>query len=134
MDERERLRARNDAMRAEVQALLDDYRAQRDRVLEVQERLSGLSARASSSDGVVTVTVGPRGTLEDLELSPYAYRQLDPHSLASRIVETARRAADEVAQMQQELVSPFVPAGMTDPATGLPDLARLLPSDPSAGL
>ena len=131
---REDLQARNDAMRAQVETMLTDYRQQRQALADVQEQLSRLRVRRSSPDGVVTVTVGPRGVLEGLQLSTFAYRQVDPATLAERILETAQAAADEVSRLQQELLAPLVPDDLTDPSTGLPDVSRLLPEDPGSFL
>lgn len=68
---------------------------------ELQENLAEASATVSSSDGSVTVRIGPNGGLENLELGRRAAEH-SPARLTGLIMETVRKgqrkAADKIAE------------------------------------
>jgi len=63
----------------------------------------------SSDDGLVTVTVGARGELVQLDIDPRVYRRPDSRALADAIVTTVRRAAQEAQERVLEIFAPIVP-------------------------
>jgi DNA-binding protein YbaB len=65
---------------------------------------------ASSADGSVRVTVGPRGQLVDLVLDRGRSRELDDERLARTIVATVQEAAAQTAGRVEELVAAYLPA------------------------
>ncbi|GGM72726.1 hypothetical protein GCM10011609_05630 [Lentzea pudingi] len=70
------------------------------------ENLSAASATATSKDGSVTVTVGPNGGLQNLQLGHRAVELGGPR-LTAMILETARAAQKQAAQQVLELFKPL---------------------------
>jgi DNA-binding protein YbaB len=63
----------------------------------------------TSDDGLVTVTVGARGELVQLDIDPRVYRRPDSRQLADTIVATVRRAAAQAQERVLEIFEPIVP-------------------------
>ncbi|HEV2784647.1 MAG TPA: YbaB/EbfC family nucleoid-associated protein, partial [Actinophytocola sp.] len=95
--------------RAQVEELLADYQRSREQLAAVHRALASVSASASSEDGAVTATVGPRGSLTGLVIDESAYRRYRPAELADLIVRTAAAAAGQAARSATELVAPVLP-------------------------
>ncbi|GGO76963.1 YbaB/EbfC family nucleoid-associated protein [Nonomuraea cavernae] len=102
----------SDEFRLAIEELAGEYNRQAAQVREAYAKLTELSAVGRSADGMVTVTVGPRGQVCDLRLDPRAYRKLSPSELASSIMEQIGVATAEVAERTKELMAPLVPAGL----------------------
>lgn len=113
---------------AQVDELLADYRRSRDQLASVHQALASVRASATSSDGLVTATVGPDGVLVDLEFADVAYRNYRPERLAALVVEATVAAAAKAARRANDLVAPVLPAG-TDPAALLRGTADLTPAE-----
>lgn len=92
---REELAARIDALRTGFEDIARDART--------------LTASATSPDGYVTATVGPRGEVVRIELDPRIYRRPDSTRLASTITETIHRAAEEAGSKLTGALSRVVP-------------------------
>lgn len=75
-----------------------------------QQQFLGVSATARSEDGMVEVTVGPRGQLVDLKLDPRIYRKPNSTELANKIVETTRRASEDAMNQGKQIVDQNTPA------------------------
>ena len=124
-------------MRAEWQAHIDEllgkYRAMRDQLGQTQHRIAEIRGTAVSANGWVTVTVGPRGELIDLELDSRIYRAPDSRGLAKLIVETTREATANAHRQLRDIIAPMLPTELGDldgMATGI-DLTTFLPEDPT---
>ncbi len=101
----------NRALRARFDEVYGDYQRLRSGMDELQHRLTELRVTARSADGLVTVTVGPRGQLVDLHLDRTVYRELPPDELAGLIVAVTASAAARVAGEVQQLMTGYLPAG-----------------------
>lgn len=114
--------------RARVDELLADYRRSRGHLATVHQQLAAVSASASSDDGSITATVGPRGTLTGLTLTDEAYRRYRPAELATEILRLTATASSAALSQAGELIAPALPAG-TDPAALLLGTADLSPDE-----
>ncbi|BCY11095.1 YbaB/EbfC family nucleoid-associated protein [Actinoplanes sp. L3-i22] len=77
---------------------------------ETQRRVLAVTAAATSSDGMITVVVGPRGQLIDLKIDPRVYRTPNAGALAATILATARVAVDKAIEQTKEIVDSQLPA------------------------
>ncbi|TWP52727.1 YbaB/EbfC family nucleoid-associated protein [Lentzea tibetensis] len=73
---------------------------------DLQENFASASATASSRDGAVTVTVGPNGGLQNLQLGHRAV-ELGAPRLTALILETARIAQKQAAGKVLEVFRPL---------------------------
>ncbi|TML24135.1 MAG: YbaB/EbfC family nucleoid-associated protein [Actinobacteria bacterium] len=118
---------------AHIDELLGQYRTMRDRLGDTQRQIAQLQATAESPDGLVEVTVGPRGELVSLKLRPGIYRAPDSDRLAELILATTRDAARLAHERLRALIEPIVPAELGD-LGGMGadfDVTALLPEDPT---
>jgi DNA-binding protein YbaB len=92
----------------------------------LKENLGGAVVTMSSPDEAVTVTIGPNGSLKNLQLSHRAAEH-SPQQLGSLIMTTVRRAQRVMAERVIEAVTEF--GGGESDATKL--LRNYLPEDPS---
>lgn len=97
-------------LQARADELMAEFERLRAGTADLQQKLQAIKVKAKSPDGYVSVTVGPRGQLLDLELDARIYRQPNSKELASTITATIQRAATEAANQVAELCTPFVPA------------------------
>ncbi|MDT5024550.1 MAG: hypothetical protein QOE61_976 [Micromonosporaceae bacterium] len=116
---------------AHIDELLQQYRQVRDNLGQMQREMTELTATAESPGGAVRATVDYRGNLTKLEINPRAHRSLDSATLADQIVETTKKAAQQVQERVREVVSPNVPdvAGLSG-IGGDFDFTKLFPEDP----
>lgn len=110
--------------RSRVDELLADYRRSKEHLAEVHRHLAAVRGSASSADGSVTVTVGPRGTLTNLTLSEDAYRIRRPQELAVEIVRLIAKATVSALSEASEILAPALPPG-SDPQAVLIGTADL---------
>ncbi|MCX2947144.1 YbaB/EbfC family nucleoid-associated protein [Lentzea sp. NEAU-D7] len=73
---------------------------------DLTENFAASSATVTSKDGAVTVTVGPNGGLQNLQLGPRAVEMGGPR-LTALILETARAAQKQAATQVLELFKPL---------------------------
>ncbi|GAA2213951.1 hypothetical protein GCM10009850_094150 [Nonomuraea monospora] len=92
-----------------LEQLVQEVDQQTEQLRQMQERMRELSATATSKDGMVTVTVGPRGEVRTIDLDPRVYRKLTPSELSDTIVAQIRDATRQVSGEMKELMEPFVP-------------------------
>ncbi|GGQ02571.1 YbaB/EbfC family nucleoid-associated protein [Streptosporangium pseudovulgare] len=102
----------SDEFRRTMEELAEEYNRQAAQLRETYGRLNELNVTAQSDDGMVSVTVGPRGQVQDLTLDPRVYRKLSPSELARAIMEQIGAATGEVADQTKELMAPFLPEGL----------------------
>ncbi|HJQ45760.1 MAG TPA: YbaB/EbfC family nucleoid-associated protein [Amycolatopsis sp.] len=100
--------------RAQVEELLAGYRRSRDQLAAVHRELSSVTASASDADGLITATVGPRGTLTNLVIADSAYRRYRPAELAEQIVRVTGAATVRALARAGEVLAPALPSE-TDP-------------------
>lgn len=93
-----------------------------------QEQLASSSATTRSSDGSVSVTVGPGGNLTGLNLTERAY-QRPPRQLAAQIMQLAAQAQQQVSAQVMAAFGGLV--GADSPAMSV--LSPFLPPEPSEG-
>ncbi|MDO3701070.1 YbaB/EbfC family nucleoid-associated protein [Micromonospora sp. C28SCA-DRY-2] len=101
----------NRALRARFDEVYGQYRRLRSGLDELQAKLAELRITRHSDDGQVTATVGARGELIAVELSPAVYRDRDAAGLGRKITETVHRASTAAVAATQELVAGYLPAG-----------------------
>src|SRR5947209_19173886 len=131
-DDRAQLEARNAAMRDKVDDLLDTYRKQTARLQEAQQARSALSARLTSPDGLVEVTVDASGMLTGLKIAPSAFERTRPEALSRTILDLTRRGVTQIRQQANELMKPLTEGlpDLSDLVSGAPSLAALVPKLP----
>ncbi|XVV12754.1 YbaB/EbfC family nucleoid-associated protein [Actinoplanes sp. CA-131856] len=77
----------------------------------LQHRLESLRVTAASPDGLVRVTVGPRGELVDLRLTRRTTRNMDSEYVSRTIVATVHSAAEKARHQVKSLMADYLPAG-----------------------
>ena len=93
---------------------------------QLKENLGSALVTISSPDESVTVTIGPNGSLKDLQLSHRAAEHT-PQQLGSMIMQTVRRAQRTMAEKVVEAVTEF--GGGENDASTL--IRNYLPEDPN---
>jgi DNA-binding protein YbaB len=96
------LQEQADALKADFERLMAEGPA-------VAARAREVAVTRKSRDGLVSVTVGPRGELVQLDLDPRIYRRPDSRDLADSIVETVQAAAAEAQEQVVEVLSSVIP-------------------------
>lgn len=96
-------------LRARADELMAQFERMRSGVGELQQRLRSVNATVTSDDGLVTVTVGPRGQVTKVEFDPRIYRRPNSKELSVTVTETIRRATEKAMGDVEELLRPFVP-------------------------
>jgi DNA-binding protein YbaB len=96
------LQAHADQLRTDFQRLMADGPA-------VAARARQVVVTRRSRDGLVSVTVGPRGDLVHLDIDPRVFRRPDSRGLADSIVETVQAAAQEAQEQVVETLSTVIP-------------------------
>ncbi|MER7361346.1 YbaB/EbfC family nucleoid-associated protein [Nonomuraea wenchangensis] len=102
----------SEEFRLTVEELAKEYNRQATQLREAYGKLSELTATAESRDRMVSVTVGPRGQVQNIKLDPRVYRKLSPSQLARAIMEQIGAATGQVAGQTKELMAPFMPQGI----------------------
>ncbi|MEV4475602.1 YbaB/EbfC family nucleoid-associated protein [Nonomuraea salmonea] len=97
------------AMRAYADELRETFTRLQDEGLELHAKARAVQVTETSRDGLVSVTVGPRGDLIRLDLDPRIYRRPDARALADTIAETAHRAAAAAQERVMEIFEPVIP-------------------------
>lgn len=92
-----------------LEQLVQEVNQQTEQLERMHEKVRELSATVRSDDGMVTVTVGPRGEVRAIDFDPRVYRRLSPSELSALIVAEIGRATRQVSDQMRELMRPFVP-------------------------
>ena len=132
-DRRVQMEARNAAMRQQVNSLLADLNRQSAALQKAQMQAAEVTSRATSADGLVTVTVNAVGIVTDMQFAPSAFDRSTPDKLARSVVAVTQQAAS-AAQRQVEDALALVRGELLDlPAVvpGAPSLKDLLPNQSS---
>jgi DNA-binding protein YbaB len=85
-------------LRAQIAAMLDEYRATRARIERLQATAAHLRVWVSSPDRSVTVTVDVSGELQELTIDPVRASRLDAPTLADNILSASRLAAAQARE------------------------------------
>ncbi|MFV2088610.1 YbaB/EbfC family nucleoid-associated protein [Micromonospora sp. LOL_021] len=96
-------------LRARADELMAQFDRMRSGAADLQQRLRAVSATVTSDDGLVTVTVGPRGQVTKVELDPRIYRRPNAAQLSTTVTETIRAATAQAMAEVEQLCRPFVP-------------------------
>jgi DNA-binding protein YbaB len=96
-------------VKARVDQMMAHVRRMTHEMGDVQNKLIRITGTASSADGLITATVGPRGHLISLEIDAKIYRRPDSALLAQTIVDTVRQAIEQASEEVQKLYEEFVP-------------------------
>jgi len=99
----------NRALRERLSDVYGQYEQLRAHLEELPQRLASMQVSASSPDGLVHATVGPRGQLTDLRIDHESYRTTDADDLARTIVATTREAAERTASEVETLLAGYLP-------------------------
>ena len=122
-DRRAQLEARNAAMRQQVNSLLAGLNRQSAALQEAQIQAAEVTGRATSADGLVTVTVNAVGIVTDVQFAPSAFDRSTPDKLARSVVTVTQQAANAAQRQVEDALAP---------ARGeLPDLPDVVPGAPS---
>jgi DNA-binding protein YbaB len=95
---------------ASLYAVVDDLKRAVGSLGETQRKLAHVTGTGRSADRLVTVTVGPRGQLVDLEIDPRVFRNPDARGLADAILAAARAAVEDANVKTMSVVDGTVPA------------------------
>ncbi|MFQ6394932.1 YbaB/EbfC family nucleoid-associated protein [Nocardia sp. KC 131] len=123
--EREGLRSANFGMRNQVDHILDTLAEQRARLCEVQQQLDTVRCTATSTDGLVEVTVDSAGALTDVRFTQDALRST-VEQLGRSVTEAGRAAVRRAHEQTKEIIAPVAAV-----ADAMPDLADLVTGAPS---
>src|SRR5689334_7996979 len=97
------------ALRARADELMAQFERMRSGMGDLQQQIKAVKATVSSDDGLVTVTVGPRGQVTKVEFDPRIYRRPDSKALSATVTETIRRASEKAMAEVEKLLQPYVP-------------------------
>lgn len=84
--------------------MLDDLERQRVELARVTGELDRLTAQATTPDRLISVTVGSRGLIRDVDIRPAALRHYRAEQLSVSIVELAQRADAELCEQRERLL------------------------------
>ncbi|MFC4605205.1 YbaB/EbfC family nucleoid-associated protein [Rhodococcus kronopolitis] len=118
------LRARNEALRVQVDGMLEELHRRSDRLTRVQAEVTALRIEESTPDGLARVTVDAGGAVVGIDLAPESFATSTPRRLGAALAAAAQAAAATARARARELA---VPSG----DAGLPDLPDLIPGAPS---
>ena len=121
----------NDAMRRQMDEVMDLLQEQMADVVALQKEQAALRASAAVADGLVEVTVNAQGRLLKTVIDESYLDEHDFDELADHITEAAQRAADDAAQRVSEMIVPITERRKAFPALseiveGAPDLRDLM--------
>ena len=129
-DRRAQMEARNAAMRQQVNSLLAGLNRQSAALQEAQVQAAEVTGRATSADGLVTVTVNAVGIVTDVQFAPSAFDRSTPDKLARSVVTVTQQAASAAQRQVEDVLAPArgeLP-DLPDVVRGAPSLKDLLPN------
>lgn len=102
---------------------MDALAEQRTRIAAAQEQLCTVRVTATSSDGLVEVTVDSGGVLTEVKFGPKA-SQAKPEDLGRSVTEAGQAAARLTQQRNEAIMAPIATAtdAMPDLVPGAPSL------------
>lgn len=119
-------------MREKVDGLLTQFEKRTTQLREAQKAAAALTARLTSPDQLVRVTVDNTGMLTELAIDPTAFDRTTPNALAKTISDLVRRGAMQVRKQTADLMRPLTEGlpDLSDISPGAPSLADMLPKIP----
>jgi len=99
--------------KARVEQMMGELRRMTTELPDLQKKMKSLTATATSDDGLISATVGPRGQLTELEIDPNIYRRPNSELLAQTIVATVRQAVDQLISERNKMLERFSPADLS---------------------
>jgi DNA-binding protein YbaB len=118
-------------MQTQIGAVLEEYRATRSRIDELQAAVAAVTATVRVPARSATATVDGHGELRDLQLDPAVVARLDARQLAREIVLAVQLATMQARAQAQVMMRDALPARLrflVRPDGSL-DLSELLPDD-----
>ena len=103
-------REANRELRDRLAEVHERYARLRSDLDDLQRRLDAVRVTVVSPDGLVRVTVGPRGELIDLRLIRRATRNMDNEYVSRTIVATVHSASQQATERVQTLMSAYLPS------------------------
>lgn len=96
-------------LRAMAEGLTGKFEQIRANIGDMQRAIREVTGTATSTDGFVKATVGPRGQLIKLDLNARIYRNPDTTKLANIIVETVKKAGEEATAKVKLVTDKYAP-------------------------
>jgi DNA-binding YbaB/EbfC family protein len=109
---------------AHIDELLEQYKQQRQKLKDMQDRLAAVGATGEAADGMVKVTIGAQGQLTKVEFDPRVYRKLASEELAEAVLAAAQDATGQANEQRREAMGDAVPQSVLDG-----DIDSMLPDD-----
>ncbi|GAB2654978.1 YbaB/EbfC family nucleoid-associated protein [Nocardia goodfellowii] len=124
--EGEALRARNEALRGEVDSLLSIFEQQQREFAAAQARLATATVSAWSTDNLIRVTANSAGVPVEVHVDPEAFKRSTPEKLGRSITEATQAAANLAGEEARRAFGSVGQLGVD-----IPDLPDLVPGAPS---
>lgn len=102
-------REANQELRARLAEVHKRYARMRSELDDLQRRVDAVRVTVVSADGLVRVTVGPRGELIDVKLIRRATRNMDNEYVSRTILSTVHSASAQAAERVQTLMGDYLP-------------------------
>ena len=117
-------------MRAQIDAMLDEYRATRARIEGLQAAAANMTVTVRSPDRSVTVTMDGVGELRDIRIDAAVAARLDWAALSARILGASRLAAAQAREQMRVRMRDVLPERLHDliGSDGSVDLAAMVPT------
>jgi DNA-binding protein YbaB len=118
-------------MQTQIGAVLEEYRATRSRIDELQAAVGAVTATVRVPNRSATATVDGHGELRDLQLDPAFVARLEARQLAREIVLAVQLATIQARADAQTMMRDALPQRLRYLVRldGSLDLAELLPTD-----
>ncbi len=123
---RDATRERNEALRDQVDSLLEILEQQRSDLAEAQSTLANTTVTAWSANNLIRVVSNAAGVPVEVHVEPEAFKRSTPEKLGHSITEAVQAAARLALEATQQAVAPVQAS-----AGGIPDLSDLVPGAPS---
>ncbi|MFD3706258.1 YbaB/EbfC family nucleoid-associated protein [Nocardia sp. NPDC058658] len=114
-------RAENNALRAQIDSMLDTFNAEKSALLDAQSQATALVS-VWSADGLVRVS-GTIAGVSEVHITADAFKRTTPESLGASVTEAIAELSRQTSQIQQQAVGPL--------SASMPDLSDLIPGAPS---
>jgi DNA-binding protein YbaB len=127
-EERERMTAEREW---HVEQIAAEYSQHRSDAIEMHRRMLEITAKVTSSKGLVTIEMNAQNDITSMTFKSRAYREMAPAELANAILDTIRRARESIRKQMLEALpsTSFAGTSMADLLDGDVDFASLLPAE-----
>ncbi|MFD3744482.1 YbaB/EbfC family DNA-binding protein [Nocardia sp. NPDC058633] len=114
-------RASNDALRAQIDSMLDTFNAEKSALLDAQSQAVALVS-VWSEDGLVRAS-GTIAGVSEVHIVADAFKRATPESLSRSVTEAIAELARRTAHTQEQALAPL--------SAAMPELSDLVPGAPS---